>query len=1310
MKASFKFSYFTLLVTFLVLLFAASPLFAQVDAGAILGTVTDQSGGAINGAKVTLTSEGTGAIATFTTSADGTYKFAPVRIGSYKIDVTFQGFQAVTTKGVVVSIGAEVVQNFSLRPGSVTQTVEVTATAPLLESQDASVGQVVDSSSVNNLPLNGRNFTFLAQLSAGVNSPPADTRGNAASGAFSANGLRPAQNNYLLDGIDNNSDTVDFLNGTNYVVLPPVDAIQEFKVQTSDFSAEFGRSGAAVLNATIKSGTNEFHGSGWEFFRNDHMDAADFFENANQIPKGDLQMNQFGTTIGGPVIIPHVFNGKNKLFFFADYEGLRRVQGNTLTGFTVPTVAERNSMNSATAGSLVNFQDYLSPTATGTDNLCTVALTPGNNCTQSGGVGPSFPVGTMFDPATTRLLQAGQLDPITGMYATSTGFITNPFGTCAPTTLVYTAAACGLNMLPYNRLDPNAIKLLNLFPLPTASGTFDNFGSSPKLYEHKNSFDARMDANINEKNQLFYRFSYVDDPDFIPGVFGGIADGGAFQQGPQTALAQQSALGYTHTFSPTLINEVRGGLNYLHTTRQSPVASELGLPAEYGVADIPQVTDNGGLPAFGIGALSTLGSNSFLPSDEVSSTFQLTDDVTKIYGKHTFKMGIEWQHVKFSTLQPPWSHGQYDFGGYTEPHGGTSGNVGIADFLLVPQTSAYAENPAVTGIDYVGGANGTYVSNISLTDNGKNYYGGYINDDWKVTSKLTVNLGVRYDFFGLVYEHHGEQANFVPDLNGQPTYLLPAGSLSNQLSPSFYALLQKDGINLDITDHYGAGLGESQKANFAPRLGFAYQVSPKLVVRGGFGVFYNGFENRGYSPNLGENYPFQFNFSYFPSLSTRTVTPTGGTPTTVFDPTGLYPYGTFTTNATTNQVTQTGQCATAGLGTQGGLSMNGLLTFETGFSCNPLNPLTVNASGLDLRGVQFYYKTPYSMSGNLTVQYSITPTLAVQAGYVTSQGRHLETFPGTNNVTTITDVNANQANLVQFPDFGRGNSYAATQGNSIYSGLQTKIEKRFASGLNFLATYTYSKTLSDAGDLLNGGSIAGYRAPSVPGLGIHFDYGLAGFDIRNVFHFSGGYELPFGKGKKFASGAAGWQNQTIGGWSINWSTTLQGGQPIGIGCPDSTAAGLGCGVIRVAGQPLDLGLHTDSNGRLSWYGNPKAFTQPCQLGPGGVPTSSPAGCVPLKGVAALGDLTQVPGPGFHRLDFSIFKDFPIKERVKLQFRAEIFNVTNHPNFSAPNFGGNGVVAISGSGNYTNSNFGEIGSTRDAPYDPRQIQLALKLYY
>src|SRR5580692_6140759 len=1229
-----------------VLLLSALPLCAQVDTGAILGTVTDASGANVRGATVTLTNEGTNATLSTTTGSDGGYKFTPVSIGQYTVSTNFQGFTTMTERHVTVNVGSEVVVNFALKPGAVTETVEVASTVPVLETQDASVGQVVDSRNVNNLPLNGRNFTFLAQLAAGVNTPQADTRGNAASGAFAANGNRPAQNNYLLDGIDNNSDTVDFLNGTNYVVLPPVDAVEEFKVQTSDFSAEFGRSGAAVLNATIKSGTNEFHGDVWEFFRNDKLDAADFFENEHQVPKGELRQNQFGFTAGGPVYLPKLFNGKNKVFVFGDYQALRRVQGTILSG-SVPSVAERSS-------GYTNFQDLIAAqSGTVTDAL-----------------GRTMPVGTILDPATTRQISPGV-------------FVRDPFGSCAnePAGFTYTVAACGLNIIPVGRLDTNAIALLNLYPMPTTSAVgslFSNFANSPKLFEHSNSFDTRMDINFNEKNQLFFRFSLVDDPQFIPGIFGGVADGGGFQQGTQTAIAEQSALGYTHTFSPTLINELRAGLNYLHTSRYSPEANNLtNLPLTVGgIQDIPQEALNGGLPAFGINGLATLGSNAFLPSNEVTSTFQLTDSVTKIYGKHTFKMGFEWQHVKFSTLQPPWSRGEFDYNGdYTEVPGLDSGNTGRADFLLSPIASSVAG-----GVPFVGGASNVDLSNISLTDNGKNYYGGYFNDDWKISRKLTVNLGVRYDFFGLVFEHHGNQANFIPAGGpfGGAAYLLPASTSCSpgvDLSASFTTLLAQDNILCESTDAQGKGLGNSQKSNFAPRVGFAYQVNSKLVVRGGFGIFYNGFENRGFSPNLGENYPFQFNFTY---SSPNVFTPiSGGTP--------------FANCA-----------ATAPVG--------GTAIFEAGFSCNSLTPLDVNASGLALRGIQFNYQTPYSMGGNLTLQYQLTPSLSLQAGYVTSLARHLESFPGSNEPTTIAAESTPEKNLVPFPDFGFGASYAATAGMSAYHSLQTKVEKRFANGLNFLFTYTYSKTMTDAGDLLNGGSVAGFRAPDVPGLGMAFDYGLADFDIRNVFHFSGGYELPFGKGKRFASDASGAMDKLVGGWSINWSSTFQGGQPISIGCPSGTASSLGCGALYT-GQPLDLGLHNDANGLLSWFGNPAAFTQPCVLGAGGVPEpNTPAGCVPLTGAAALGGVTQVPGPGFHRLDFSAFKDIPLNERFRMEFRAEIFNIFNHPNFNAPNFGGNGVVAISNSGNFNSSTFGEIGSTRDAPYDPRQIQFALKLYF
>jgi hypothetical protein len=1229
---------------------------AQVDTGAITGAVTDASGAVVKGAKVTLTNEGTAQSLSTVTGSDGVYDFSPVRIGSYQLETSAQGFKKEVQNHIVVDVSATVLVNFKLQPGAVSETVEVTTSAPILQSEDASVGQVVDQRSVNDLPLNGRNFTFLAQLAAGVNTPQADTRGNAASGAFSANGNRPAQNNYLLDGIDNNSDTVDFLNGTNFVVLPPVDAIQEFKVQTSDFSAEYGRSGAAVLNATIKSGTNGFHGAVWEFFRNDKLDAADYFEDAGHVAKGELRLNQFGFSAGGPVI-------KNKIFFFADYEGLRRVQGTILTG-SVPTLAERNGSGN---GPYTDFSDLITGQAS-SPNLVDQ-------------LGRTMPTGTILDPATTRAVTAGDPDPVSGITALGTGFVRDPFGTCGPATAAFTLAGCGLNQLPAGRLDSNAIALLNLYPSPTSSALFSNFATSPKLFEHRNAFDSRLDFNLRERDQLFLRFSYVDDPQFIPGIFGGVADGGGFQQGDQTALAQQSALAYTHVFSPSLVNVARSGFNYLNTTRVSPDALQLSnIPSQFGILGIPQESKNGGLPAFGITGLSTLGSNAFLPSDEVSSTFQVTDDLTKIYGKHTFKMGFEWQHVKFSTLQPPWSRGEFDYNGNfaeipnegaqdqvgTTSSSGDTGNAGRAAFLLTPTAST------VGGIDYVGGSTNIYASNISLTDNGKNYYGTYINDDWKVSPKLTVNLGLRWDFFGLVYEHHGAQANFVPGgaPTGSPMYLLPGGTDVSSLSPSFTNLLATDGITLDATNKYGKGLGNSQKANFAPRVGFAYQVTPKLVARGGFGMFYNGFENRGFSPNLGENYPFQFNFNYTP-------------------PNDAAPFS-FAGNATPG-------CTTVG----------GTATFETGFSCTPLTPDVVIANGLALRGIQFNYQTPYTMSGNFTVQYQLTPTLTVQGGYVTSLGRHLESFPGSNLPTAILPTGTQLTGAgafpaatggIPWPDFGENSSYAATIGSSYYHSLQTKVEKRFGSGLNFLATYTLSRARTDAGDLLNGGSLGGFRGPNIPGVGIKYDYGLADFDIRNVFHLSGGYELPFGKGKRYLSDN-GMANKVFGGWSINASAVLQGGQPITLSCPSGTSSGSGCYDTIVSGQSPRTGIHTDSNGVVSWFGNPAAFSQP-----------APCATLPCPLSTLGGPPAQVSGPPFKRLDFSTFKEVRLNERFTMQFRAEFFNIFNHPNFNAPGFGGNGVVSVPNSTNFNSSNFGEIGSTRDDPYDPRQIQFALKLYY
>lgn len=1303
-----RFSRISLLVLTTVCLFLIPARYAhgQVDEGSITGTVLDSTGAVVPNASVTLLNTDQGITLEAKTSSSGGYTFSPVRIGHYSITVVAPGFAKTSQKNVTVQVAQVVQVVINMKVGAATETVEVNTAPPQLQTEEASVGQVIGAHEVNNLPLNGRNFTFLAQLGAGMQTPQADTRGNAASGAFSANGLRPAQNNYLLDGIDNNSNAVDFLNGTNFVILPPVDAIQEFKVQTADFSAELGRSAGAVLNASIKSGTNSLHGAVWEFFRNDKLDAADFFENNNGIKKGALRQNQFGASAGGPIL-------RNKAFFFGDYEGFRRVQGSVASA-NVPTLKERSS-GYTNLSDILGFND---------------------STTRKDLLGRNIQKGAILDPSTTRFVAKGAVDPVTGFTNNtgSDGYVRDAFG-CSPSIQTVTLAACpGLNQLPANRIDANAIKVLNLYPQPNSG--VQTYGASPKLFEHRNSFDSRLDYNPKSE-QIFFRFSYSDDPQFIPGIFGGVADGGAFQQGLQTAKSDQAVAAWTHVFSPNVINQVRGGFAHLHTTRFGPEGTTNGIPDQFGIKGITQGQENGGLPAFGIGNLAQLGSNAFLPSDEVSQTLQVTDDFTRIYGKHSFKMGMEYQHVKFSTLQPAWSHGQFNYGGgFTDiPNAGNT-TGGIAQMLL-PPTAAPATingNPNPNGFSYSGGADGVFVSNINKTYDAKSYFASYFQDDWKVNAKLTLNLGVRWDFFGPINETNGGQANFVPTAIpskgiGGPTFIVPAtgkdsralstghpaystsGGTSVSAAPGtcqgvgcygFVDLLQKDGITLLSTNRWGQGLLQTQKGNFAPRIGFAYELSPKLVTRGGVGLFYNSFENQGYGPNIGENYPFVYNLSYFPTSNPA-------------DP------GASSQVAPIRYNSPYAGCGSAGPG--------GTASFESGFSCIPLTSTAVNAVGVGLQGLQFDYATPRTYSANLTMQYSLTHTISAQASYVFTQGGDLQGGVGYQNPTQLLPAGIDTKNCgafatfpdgscVPFKDFG-GGSYQATYGESTYHGLQTKIEQQYSNGLAFLLTYTWSKAMSDAGDLLNGGSTGGLRAYNIPGLGPRFDWAPANFDIRNVIHFSGGYELPFGKNKRYLN-QGGLANAILGGWATNWIVTSQGGQPLNFGCPTGTTSGTGCNVVRVKGQNPQLGIKLKTVGndpipRPFWINNPAAFAQPCQLGgtPGNLAPipDSPKGCIPLTGAAALGSKPgQVNGPGLHKFDFSVFKRFPMGERFSTEFRAEMFNILNHPNFNAPNFGGNGVVAVGGSGNITDPHFGEVGSTRFNPYDPRQIQFALKLYY
>ncbi len=1151
-------------------LLAGGRLSAQVDTGAVLGTVKDQSGAVIPGAKLTLTNEGTGFNVSTVAEADGSYVFRPVKIGTYSVEAEYKGFEKIVRQHVTVNVQQQVVVDFTLVPGQVTQTVEVASAAPLLQTQEASVGQVVTARTINDLPLNGRNFTFLAQLAAGVTQGQEDTRGLGASGSFAANGSRPAQNNYLLDGIDNNADLVDFLNGTAYVVRPPVDAIGEFKIQTNNYSAELGRSAGATLNATVKSGTNQFHGAAWEFFRNDVLDAANFFENAGNETKGRYQQNQFGGAIGGPI-------RKDKVFFFGDYEGTRIRQAIPYVS-TVPTALERSS-------GYTNLSELLTQGGTqGPDAL-----------------GRTFQLGQVFDPSTTRPVSCGVADPVTGLTAPC------PSGTATGSQVGYVREPFAGNILPANRLDTNAINLLNLFPAPTSSGLFTNYVSNPVLRNTVNQFDVRVDANLSAKDQLFGRVSYSDVPQFIPGPFTGIADGGSFSAGDQTASSINLALSETHSFSPTLVNEARLGFNRIGTSRVQPFATDLSnIPGMFGIKDVPQVPDNGGLGAISFTGLNTLGSNGYLPSLEYSSTAQFTDNLTKIHGKHTLKAGLEFQHVKFSILQPPAGRGEWTFGGvYTEVPNYSNGNTGLAQMLLTPCSPppAPCSIPVVPGGNpLVGGSNEVSASNYANTDMGRNYWGLYFQDDWKVTPKLTLNLGVRWEYFGQIIENYGAQSNFIPVGPGGPAqFLLTQSRCKTPLSPDFLAAAATDNINIVCSSL--PGLGHSQNTNFSPRIGFAYQITPKLVARGGYGIFYGGFENSTIETYV--DFPFQFELSY-PNLT---------------------PYLPIA-------------FANGSLG-----------TLETGLSALvPLTSAAANPAGVSFTGEDFHMKTPYTQGYNFTLQYAVTPNQTFQLGYVGNTVRHLGVYINANSPSELLPPGLNSFQYSPYPDFTTGTTNSSFAGDSYYNALQANFERRFNAGLQVLANFTWSKCRTDAPDVLNSTAIAGYRAALLPGFGIQGDYGLCDFDIPHVFHLSGTYQLPVGRGKRFLANSSGFVNQALGGWSTNWILTLQDGQPFTVpsAVTTFTAPNQGPIALLVPGQNPIAGPHN-----VNQWMNPAAFTSP--------PTATAIGqsdYAPLGGAPS-----QLIGPGFHRLDFALFKQFRTSERTSLQFRAEFFNLTNTPNFS-----------------------------------------------
>lgn len=1189
---------------------------AQIDTGGVAGTIKDPAGALVPNALITLTNDATGVSQKTQSSSGGAYVFNAVPVGTYTLKVEANGFKTSMASGIIVHVQNVVTVDVSLNVGAVNETVTVTSQLQLLQAENASLGQTINTRTVNDLPLNGRNWLSLTQLSAGTYLAPAGNANTVPSPSgqnftgIMSNGAEPGQVDFRLNGVNNNEEVFGGI-----TVAPVPDAIQEFKVQGGDNSAEFGHSAGAVINAVVKSGTNTVSGDVWEYLRNEDLNANDYFSNLNGLKRQEYRQNQFGGTVGGPVWIPKYYNGKDKTFFFFDYQRTNLVQSTTFTD-NVPTAQMQS---------------------TGFTNL--QSLIAGSSGTETDGLGRKFPLGTVFDPATTRALTPGTVDPITGLTntKTSTVYVRDPFFTGSLFGMTdFTGLASQLNLIPASRLDPNAVKLLKLLPLPTTGIIQNNYFTAQPQDTTINQYDVRIDHSLSTKDTVFGVFSRATDDVSSAQPFPGIAGGALQIQFATTQPVYVLALSETHLFSPRLINEVRVGLDHNYNTRVIPTLNTLGLPEQFGIQGIPQITNNGGLPTINISGFSAFGSRRFSPTLQTTGAQDYTDNLTMIRGSHELKFGFQYNRVVGDITQPAYSRGNFTYNGqYTDIPNQTTALTGIADFLIVPTASSVASTTGVTTYNNLGGPSGYNGSNYAGTNYNSNYVGAYAQDNWKLTPRLTLNLGLRWDYFGPYSESDGRQANLImTDGNGPSgTYYIPKAGCGVPRSSAFNALLQGDNIQVDcVSSPY---VNNAQWTNFAPRVGLAYRILPKLVFRAGYGISYGSFDSVGYGSTLGTNYPFQYTIN---NPSTTSLVPV---------------------------TLANGQTA----------------SIENTFGAiNLQDPTQVSGTGLSLSGKQYNYQTPYIQSMNATVQYQFTANDSFQAGYVATAGRHLDALGVHNSPSIILPPGVNVTNYLPFPNLAANSQFLSTGSSSNYRSMQLVYQHQFQDGLNVIANYTFARCMAD--DAGKSGLSSGFTAEWLPGIGISHDYSPCTSVATHLVHIAGGYALPFGRKQKWLHNANALVDAFAGGWNINFFYTYQSGQPFSVGCPTATTSDFGCNANFVLGQSPYAGPHNQNQ----WL-NPNAFIQP-----------NAATSIGQTDYSVLGNIpNQLWGPTVSNLDSSFFKRFTIKEQRALEFRAEMFNTFNTPQFAIP-----------GQLNFNNrAGFSKITTLRN---NPRLVQLALKLYF
>ena len=1127
--------------------------------------------------EVTLTNLGTNEKRKETTNAGGLYRFVNVVPGQYSVEVKKTGFKRILRSPVTVETQSTSKIDLALQVGELTQTVEVTSQTPLLQPESSSLGQVVDQRKTTELPLNGRNPLNLVALA-----PSVVPQGGAMS---NPNGQNPfAWGNYQIGGgmanqsmtwLDGAPVNASYINIT--ALIPTQDSLQEFKVATNNLSPEYGRFAGGVVNFTTKSGANQLHGSVYEFLRNADLDANTFANNSNGTSRGAFTQNQFGFNLGGPVYIPKVYDGRNKTFFFVNYEGFRLREGSS-SSQTVPTAQER------------------------TGDLSALAASQGVN---------------IYDPLTT----CG----------------TNPATPCAGGAVGSRQQFAG-NMIPMSRINPTSLLLMNLYPQPNAIGTAqgaNNWIGNSGVGGNQNETVVHIDQNVSDKQHITARYTYWGNLNLPTDP---MSNGVCQDRCTETFNTNNFVLGDTYSFSPTTILEVRLSYQRFNYNRTPETLgynlTQIGWPASLNTQAaflaLPVPVINGFDTA---GTFGSDGAGSVII--DRNDNYRAAATLTEISGNHTFKFGGEFMRMTHNYAQTNDPTGSFNFNpDLTAANAiNTAGSgLGLATFLLGYPSSGNASSPALIA--------------------GQQFYPAlFANDDWHITPKLTLNLGVRWEHAGPWSERYDRLSYFNPTQNNSA--LAAAG-------------INVPG-NIDLVNSGGYGGRSNIRPDwkqFAPRVGLAYQLTQKTVLRGGYGIFWLPNDVAAdYAPNSDPINSFTTNYL----ATVYTGVPAGS----ISNP---FPQGIIA---------------------PAGRSAN---YAQTLLGAGPTESQLANPYG-------------YAQQWNFDVQHQLGEGFLLDVAYGGSKGTHLPI--GSPQVDQLPDqylalgnqltqnvpnpfypvITAAGSPLAQptvalsqllrpYPQYN-GLSFAGEGiGNSTYESLQVSATKRFSGGNSISLAYTHAKLISDTESLttwLEGGGTGGIQDWN----NLRAEKSLASFDTPDRLVISYVTDIPVGKGRKYLANANAFVNGAIGGWGVLGVTTIQSGFPLHFTTNTNNTNSPGAGGQRPNVVPgCDTSLSGSATSRLGEWFNTSCFSQPAAF--------------------TFGDESRVDpnlrGAGIANWDFSAYKNFALsrEDRLKLQFRAEFFNIFNRVQFSPP---GQAFGA---------SNFGVASGQQQNL--PRLIQFALRLNF